>query len=1197
MILKKDNLKHVNSIAHEGKIVVMATDAKGAIFYTVRHDGFERNDKDDRQLTNWENWQNLDLPRVTKEDPADNSVITKETKELTFKNRGKSQYIMRSLYDSKNMSAVAPVQLISGLGYLYVFRQSKPATLLVDRFVLDGQTNRLVRKLEVRYKRSRQKYAPQKAQVKGGVAQFDSLDFRDANNQPFYEPTTELTMVSGIKSGWFSVVLLPTAERDLYRWHIFSYNNRTKNIQLTSIRASKEGLFDVKDQRDDPGIVQRKLNLTDVTITGGPAATKYDKQSERITKKGEKNLLRDSTHVMLAFTTNKGTAAFNFDAASNGLLAKISKTPAATELLTGTVKDVLLPLTSLENIRVLGEATPSARGQITSMMRGDNDKVLVTFHANGATRLQEFSTVKIEGTQNYNGYYRAKNIAVGVSKKALKKGDISIKLTKQIGQEIPANTRLRIQSGAQSIILSTTEASPFDSDELNIETAQQSIPRGATVALLDLFEIDAPFVHEELGTWEVIQQDESLAFDGMIAGVSKSGDGKLRVNAHNHSLNENDEVQLIDTQEYDGAFNVSDVNGDSFLLDSDWRAGEAVNLTLKAQQRRGVTLDGRRDYIELPSSDRLQLGNANFTLEAWFKTSKDGVILAKGLNAKSRNPGKTFFIENGKLVLQVAGIGRATGSTIVTDNRWHHAALVYDHESMSIIFYVDGKEDKAALRLNRGKSSFIVDANDQEDSIKIGFGGHSHPAIKLPPISANSSAGKRISARIAKEDLGAIKINDKKKTKTIGYFKGVISDVRIWSTARTDKEIRDHFHAPLLGNESGLEGYWRLGGIIEGDPRITVDLSTNGNNGTVHGTAFVSARSLDRKLSDGKQAVKYENDSLVAVSSGGIYEETFEFKTDPPRFNNNDLFQFNYWGKHSRTSEDITGHDAFNAQPEKATKTADGWFRAVCRFTVPDEVRLVRVFSVNALKGAWNTLNIRRHSIRLISDSISKAGYEDKVTGITGLTDKQASLDPLLKEIAGLEKKEASLKAGKRSLQDQIAELDQDKTGLEAKKKKAQDKVKAAQKEEEEKKTKYHNEKTNPLNYWCRLAFNGSRSKIGITDDGFGYQVPETGAYAGDKNRTSFKFEKIDADSYAIVCRHENLAWEMDNDGAIKMVTRQAGKASQTWQAFEMEIFDNNTYEGKRSYHFKNKGRGWWLSGESRKSSFIGTAQRNSGLF
>lgn len=45
-----------------------------------------------------------------------------------------------------------------------------------------------------------------------------------------------------------------------------------------------------------------------------------------------------------------------------------------------------------------------------------------------------------------------------------------------------------------------------------------------------------------------------------------------------------------------------------------------------------------------------------------------------------------------------------------------------------------------------------------------------------------------------------------------GFFDGQISEVRLWSTARTGVQIRDNMNKQLVGNEVGLVGYWKLNG-------------------------------------------------------------------------------------------------------------------------------------------------------------------------------------------------------------------------------------------------------------------------------------------------------------------------------------------------------------------------------------------------
>jgi hypothetical protein len=80
-----------------------------------------------------------------------------------------------------------------------------------------------------------------------GLVNIDTLDFRDANGNFFYEPTTELCLINNLHKGWFSIVLVPTIENDVHRWHIFAYNSKTQKVELTTIRTSEEGLFEVKD--------------------------------------------------------------------------------------------------------------------------------------------------------------------------------------------------------------------------------------------------------------------------------------------------------------------------------------------------------------------------------------------------------------------------------------------------------------------------------------------------------------------------------------------------------------------------------------------------------------------------------------------------------------------------------------------------------------------------------------------------------------------------------------------------------------------------------------------------------------------------------------------------------------------------------------------------------------------------------------
>ena len=79
-------------------------------------------------------------------------------------------------------------------------------------------------------------------------------------------------------------------------------------------------------------------------------------------------------------------------------------------------------------------------------------------------------------------------------------------------------------------------------------------------------------------------------------------------------------------------------------------------------------------------------------------------------------------------------------------------------------------------------------------------------------------------------------------SQTDRQFRGSISDVRIWNTVRSPSEIADNYRLRLIGNETGLVGYWKLnqgrGSYWESYP--TVMDSTYRPNGTIVGAGSAS---------------------------------------------------------------------------------------------------------------------------------------------------------------------------------------------------------------------------------------------------------------------------------------------------------------------------------------------------------------------
>jgi hypothetical protein len=655
MLLKDIAPIHVNSLTHEGKIVIIGTDDQRKLWYTVQQQGFEPS-KDTVKVRGWENWQLLNLPNES----TDESVTDKEKRELTNVKDGKP--IIRSLYKTDDQTAIAPVQIISAFGHLYVFRQSLSNTLLVDRFVLDGGTNELNRKLDVRFKRSGKKYTPLAGTEKN--LNNDSLDFKDSNNKLFLEPTTELSFVNNLIQGWFSVVLLPTNEHDNYRWQIFACNEIPvlplpttgtpkveKKIVMFSVRASDEGLFDVKDgvimephpekdgvllPRTIAGIITRTLNICDASnqtlnVSNGFTATRYDVQQEQETKAG-KQLLKCETRVMLAVPTHDGnTAAVSFAIATDGTLSQINETIDSSTVLRGEVRQILLPLDTLDQVKAIG-GVKAAAGDITLMKQASGSSVEGKVQIKSAMphELCDGDVVKVLGTPDYNGCYE---------------------VTKVNG---------------------------------------------------NIFEITASWVGSQLGTWEQEPQEATgLIFDGAITSFEKTSDQKIKVTSANHQLQIGDQVQIKGTQDCNDRFPIITVDANNFVIDRKWQPSEAVNIKLESSKRRGLMMDGVGDSVDLASTADLGLKGSSFTIEVWIRGNEfkagdyrtDQAIL--GNNSLATNNGLHLVVRDRRAYMGFSN-NDTSATTILKDNTWYHLAFRYNKETQEQAIFVNGKLDTKA---------------------------------------------------------------------------------------------------------------------------------------------------------------------------------------------------------------------------------------------------------------------------------------------------------------------------------------------------------------------------------------------------------------------------------------------------------------------------------------------------------------------
>ncbi len=479
--------------------------------------------------------------------------------------------LVRSVYGTDaeaTRSADAPVQLVSLLGHLYVFRQSPGGKLLVNRFVLDGMLNELVPKFDVRFRRSRP--APRAARVGGrrgrdrrGLARLPrhgrQAVLRARARARLRRRRHRRLVLGGVRAD--------QRERSRPVAHLHRRRRRgARHLQhrlhlepavrrrRPPVRAGRPQRRAAKTYRSIPGITRRVLAVDGLAVAGRPSATLYDLQTEQLTDTGMQ-LIRGATRAMLAVPLRAPggaatrTAALSFGIAADGTLSRIDPAPDAIELLCGTAQEVLLPLNLLDDIREIAEAEPSPAGTIAGIARGDEDRLAIRSREALSATLAAGQRVQLRGTQSYDGHYTV--LAVN----------------------------------------------------------------GAT------FEVAATFKDNEPGFWEVIPDAPTgLVFDNMIVGYAKSAEGRLQISCPAHDLEVGHEVQISGTHKYDGTYPVIaiDAGAPGFTLDAPFFTGEAANLSVTT--RRGLRLDGD-DHLETPALGHpapSRTGALGRTLSTWL---------------------------------------------------------------------------------------------------------------------------------------------------------------------------------------------------------------------------------------------------------------------------------------------------------------------------------------------------------------------------------------------------------------------------------------------------------------------------------------------------------------------------------------------------------------------------------------------------
>jgi hypothetical protein len=222
---------------------------------------------------------------------------------------------------------------------------------------------------------------------------------------------------------------------------------------------------------------------------------------------------------------------------------------------------------------------------------------------------------------------------------------------------------------------------------------------------------------------------------------------------------------------------------------SDW--SNSASATTPASPKNALQLGSSNAYVTFGAAPAL--ATQNFTVEVWFKRTGTGVpnttgtggidiipLITKGSpegDGSNVDANYILGINSASNVLAAdfeEGTGSASaglnhplsGSTIITNNVWHHAALTFAPNG-DYKLYLDGN-----LEGSLGLGSLVW---PQGQSIQ-------HAALGAM-VRSNGTAN--------------------------GFFAGILDEARIWSYARTQSEIQSTMNSEVL-SASGLIGRWGL---------------------------------------------------------------------------------------------------------------------------------------------------------------------------------------------------------------------------------------------------------------------------------------------------------------------------------------------------------------------------------------------------
>ncbi len=228
------------------------------------------------------------------------------------------------------------------------------------------------------------------------------------------------------------------------------------------------------------------------------------------------------------------------------------------------------------------------------------------------------------------------------------------------------------------------------------------------------------------------------------------------------------------------------------------------------------------DYINAGTGASLTFGGGDFSWESWVyvnewnSLSVQNSLMTRGGTADATDGWRTAIYNDGSIWTTISdGIYRTviqTDDSVIMPGQWHHIAVTYDRDGYGTI-YVDGEVEASVL--------------------------------------INSSSGNITTNRSL--IIGNYALDDYRP------LDGIMDEIRIWDTARTQQQIQDNMYQQP-DSVADLAAYWKLN---EGEGVVAADNSENNNQGSVQGASWTINSGLWQEATSGNPIPGInENDDL-----------------------------------------------------------------------------------------------------------------------------------------------------------------------------------------------------------------------------------------------------------------------------------------------------------------------------------------------